>query len=310
MGVKLKIGIPQGGLYHKYSSLWKTFFKCLGQEVILSSPTNKRIVQHGVRTALDELCIPLKVLQGHIIDLKTKGVDYIFIPRYVSVKRGMGTCPKFLTLPDVLKYALLSYNLPPFLSPMINVNLYPEWFSFFLLGLKFTPNILKIRSAYQTAFLRQKEHLAGEQAKYYQFLNSPQPKVAIIGHPYNIYDNYLNIELVNKLKTLGLIPLLPEMFPAGLLEEEAKEFKVECWSYERELAGVASLALKDTRITGIILLVSFLCGPSSMLGEMLILKNRKFKKPLLHLILDENISPANLNTRLETFSEVVKANYR
>ena len=35
-----------------------------------------------------------------------KGVDLIYIPRFVSIRKGITFCPKFLGLPDMIKNSL------------------------------------------------------------------------------------------------------------------------------------------------------------------------------------------------------------
>ncbi len=52
------------------------------------------------------------------MNLKEKGVDYIFIPRIVSVERKKYLCSKFLGLPDFVKS--LIEDLPPIIDVEIN----------------------------------------------------------------------------------------------------------------------------------------------------------------------------------------------
>ena len=78
---KKTVGIPRSLLYYKYLPLWKTFFEELNFEVLISEKTNTQIVEKGGRYAIDEICIPLKLYYGHVLDLMEKKVDYIFIPR-------------------------------------------------------------------------------------------------------------------------------------------------------------------------------------------------------------------------------------
>lgn len=90
----LKIGIPQALLYYEYFPLWKNFLECLGAEVIISGPTTKEILDLGVRSAISEICFPVKVFYGHVMSLKDR-VDYLFIPRMVCVEKNVYFCPKF-----------------------------------------------------------------------------------------------------------------------------------------------------------------------------------------------------------------------
>ncbi len=48
-----KIGIPRSLAYFIYFPFWKTFFEELNQEVIVSSPTTRDILDDGVREAVN-----------------------------------------------------------------------------------------------------------------------------------------------------------------------------------------------------------------------------------------------------------------
>jgi len=105
-----RVGIAASLLYYHYFYLWKTFFEELGLEVVVSSPTNKKIVENGVKKAVDDICLPVKLTFGHVMDLAGR-VDYLFIPRLVSLEPDAFTCPKIIGLPDMIKANL--DNLPP-----------------------------------------------------------------------------------------------------------------------------------------------------------------------------------------------------
>lgn len=99
-GTQLVIGIPKGLFYHEHSILWESFFKNLGCKVIVSENTNKEILNYGIKHCSNETCLPVKVFHGHVYSLKDQ-VDYIFIPRYISIDKNEYTCPKFCGLPDM-----------------------------------------------------------------------------------------------------------------------------------------------------------------------------------------------------------------
>ncbi len=72
-----KVGIPRALHYYNYFPLWKTFFTELGAKVVLSPPTNRRVLDAGVKHASSEVCLPVKVYLGHIDALRHE-VDYLF----------------------------------------------------------------------------------------------------------------------------------------------------------------------------------------------------------------------------------------
>ena len=97
-----KIGIPKTLFYFSYYPLCYKFFTELGAEVIFSEKTNKQTIEAGLNTSSNELCIPLKVLYGHVVYLKDK-VDYIFLPYVISSSKGSYYCPKIIGSPDIIK---------------------------------------------------------------------------------------------------------------------------------------------------------------------------------------------------------------
>ena len=77
--MRVKIGIPRSLFYYRFAPFWESFFSSLGAEIVVSDPTNKRILDDGVISCVDEACLPIKLSYGHIINLKDR-VDYILVP--------------------------------------------------------------------------------------------------------------------------------------------------------------------------------------------------------------------------------------
>ena len=115
----MKVGIPRGLFYFYHYPLWKTFFRDLGVEVEVSSDTNRTILDKGIQLALDETCLPVKVYYGHVWQLCNRQVDYIFLPRIVSIEPKSYICPKFMGMPDMIKSFL---KLPPVIICLVIVH--------------------------------------------------------------------------------------------------------------------------------------------------------------------------------------------
>ena len=107
--MSLVIGIPKALHYYTFIPLWERFFYELGLKVVESGPTNKHIVDLGVKTTVTDACAPIKIFQGHVESLARKA-DVVFIPRIVSFEGGYVFCPKFLGLPDMVRATV--DNLP------------------------------------------------------------------------------------------------------------------------------------------------------------------------------------------------------
>ena len=117
--MSLVIGIPRALHYYTFIPLWERFFYELGMKVVESGPTNKHIVDLGVKTAVTDACAPIKIFQGHAEALARKA-DVVFIPRVVSFEGGYVFCPKFLGLPDMVKATV--DNLPPVIDTRFDLR--------------------------------------------------------------------------------------------------------------------------------------------------------------------------------------------
>jgi len=298
-----KIGLPKGLLWYKYHSLWEVFFKKLGIEVIKSSDTNKKIVEQGTKKSVDELCIPVKNFYGHCLDLVDK-CDWIFIPRYWIIDKKSITCPKLITLPDTATMVIRSKSPQKILTTTINIKRKPIFLSFFLLGLKLKKNPLKIIKAYRAAIKVQEMNKTYLEKEFQKKLASPLLTVAVVGHEYNIYDNYINQGLISEIEKQNVNVITSNLVPQSLSDRYLKEKPFIYWSYEREVIGAAYWALSAKKISGLILISSFNCGPDSLLHEQLLLEDSK--KPILSILIDENTSKETVKTRIEAFLEMLK----
>lgn len=311
----MKVGIPRALLYYNFYPFWKTFLTELGAEVIVSPPTNRQILSDGVKYAVDEVCLPVKIFFGHVISLKDK-VDYLFIPRIASIEKKFFICAKFWGLPDVIRNSL--EDIPPLLTTDVDLNRRSLYRSMWQLGRRLRANLFKIHTAYRKArgiqekFLQSRQQirspaeflalLEGEKVKVNSATNS---KIGLIGRPYNIYDDYLNMDIAARLEEMGASVVTPEMLSPTLLYEETKRLsRKNYWTYGKDILGAARYLARE-RVDGLIFLVSFNCGPDSLLTELAIRKIED-KIPVLLLIFDEERAEAGMMTRIESFMEIVK----
>lgn len=153
-----KIGIPRSLLYYYYYPAWDEFFQQLGCEVILSPKTNKKILDDGVRLAVDDLCLPFKVYFGHVKWLLDR-VDYLFIPRLIGFGKKNRFCPKFMGLPDMLKSVFVDKKIPRIIEPVIETkgSLLPFHNIAHNLGEELGFNFFQIEKAYWKALEKQKK---------------------------------------------------------------------------------------------------------------------------------------------------------
>lgn len=315
--MKVKIGIPRALVYYEYFPLWKTFFEELGTEVVLSDKTTKILLNDGVSHSVDEACLPVKLFHGHVINLKNK-VDYLFIPRLKSVAKGEYICPKFIGLPEMLKFSIK--DLPPFIDTEINLRKTGEnlFKSFEKIGKMFVQDRKKIADAYHIALEAQQNFVAQQkEGKYpveilegrkYEKLNKPSLKIALIGHVYNIYDQYISMNIISKLQNKGVEVITPELIDDDLIEEKVEGLRKKMfWTSGKKLMGATLHLLDRQDIDGIVYLMSFGCGVDAFISDLCERRvRRETNIPFCLLSLDEHTGEAGFNTRLEAFVDMIK----
>ncbi|GAE90648.1 acyl-CoA dehydratase activase-related protein [Acetivibrio straminisolvens] len=203
------IGIPKGLFYFEHHLLWENFFYNLGCNVEVSDDTNKEILDCGVKYCSNETCLPVKVFHGHVYSLKNKA-DYIFIPRYTSIDKNEYTCPKFCGLPDM---TLLNLKRQvKVLEVKINVDAKPEetFKSLREIGKTLKIRYLDVVEAFKAA-LKIYDSSRRNTGIFENLLSSGIDKTAIslLGHPYMIYDSYLNMKLIDKLRARNITVFTP-----------------------------------------------------------------------------------------------------
>ncbi len=323
---KAKIGIPRALHYYRFFPFWKVLLEELGAEIVLSPPTNKKIVEVGVQHGYGELCIPLKVYYGHVFNLieNHPELDYLFVPRYVSeVKEGY-FCPKFISLPDVIK---ILPGAPEILNFEVNVKEFPISLSAIEIGKQLGNTREQSLEAYEKAqryyhkfldFLRE-----GAPANYALRLvrrerpfklpgKKPQGevKLLLLGHEYNLFDTYMNLDFEKKLEDMGAEVLSLRNMPKRVFETPVVVNKKlqNYWSHEEEIMQAIRYFMTRGRgeIDGVIFLISFACGPDSIISELIMRDMKVIRLPYLSIIMDEHTGDAGLKTRIGAFVEMIK----
>jgi predicted nucleotide-binding protein (sugar kinase/HSP70/actin superfamily) len=318
-----RVGIPRALSYYQYFPAWKTFFEALGAKMVVSPPTNKAIFTAGNSRAVAETCLPVKLFFGHVISLINK-CDYMFIPAMRSLGQKAYYCSKFIGLPDMTK--ALVPECPLILDPEIDLNkgrrnLYRIIYD---LGRHFSSDKSKIKKAVEQA---EKAHLAYRKEMSHRKITpiqaldemhqgedklhlSPSLSVAVIGHQYVIYDDYINHRLISRLQAMGVRVFTPEMAePEALDIAMTKLGGAPHWSFEADIIGAGEYYL-EAKVDGIISVAVFGCGPDSMMIDIVRHQASKFGTPFLQLSLDEHTSEGGLVTRLEAFLDMVKRRRR
>ena len=313
-----KVGIPRGLMYYSYYPLWARFFQMLEAEVILSDKTNKQIVDDGVRNSVDEACLPVKIYHGHVINLMNR-VDYIFVPKIMSVYKNEFICPKFCGLPEMVRHSI--DGLPQIIEPVINFrnsrkDLHKVVYE---IGSKFSKDIYKIDHAYDNALQYYRSYKALIQKgmlpidilekKRISTEKLPQDKkILLLGHPYTMYDSHMSMNVIDKLRQYGLSVVTQDSFSSQAINERANTVdKKMFWTFGRQILGAALAAMEEKEILGVVYLSSFACGLDSVIGDIIERRiRRETNIPFMLLTIDEHTGEAGVDTRVEAFIDMIR----
>ncbi len=296
------VGLPRAMLYYRYEILWKNFFSYLGLKYIVSEPTNKEMIREGTAVSIDEACLSTKIYMGHIKSLIGK-CDYILVPRISNfgIKRNM--CTKFEALYDIAcnvfrksGQQFLSYNV----DELQNIT---EEKAFISMGEELGFTKKEASAAYKAAKKAEGDYLKNQVKSQELLFKKAGLKILIASHSYVEMDAYIGKPVTNYLKKMGVIPLYADIVDRrDAIRQSIKVSPTLKWEFSKEIIGGVQL-YKD-KIDGIILLSAFPCGPDSMVNEMII---RRFRGiPILNIVLDDQDGTAGLETRLESFIDILK----
>ncbi len=133
--------------------------------------------------------------------------------------------------------------------------------------------------------------------------------IALVGHPYNLFDIDINKDILALIKSLGMKILTSDSLSEEEIDRQISNLSKEIyWSSGREIVGSLFHFLSGS-VDGIIFLTSFKCGIDALLQELI--KRRLRVRggssiPFLVLSFDEHTGREGLMTRLEAFRDLVE----
>jgi len=304
-----KIGIPRALHTFELSPLWESFFTELGFEVVLSSRTNDRIIHKGVEIVTADVCFPIKVAHGHVLDLLEKGVDYIFLPSLIDFPQSDDrlhrtyNCPWSQGLPYFINSAIpLKEYSAKVLEPKISLR---EGVDKALreIGKTLSNDREKINKAIQVAKKVQNKFYQSLREKGNSVIKNLGDKVAfvIISRPYNGCDPGLNLDIANKMAELGMLAIpmdFLDLNPGTIAEDYPNMY----WNYGQRILAAAQY-IKKTKNLYPVYITNFGCGPDSFVTKFF---EEEMDRPLLELQIDEHSAEAGIITRLEAFLDSIQ----
>ncbi|MCX7695639.1 MAG: acyl-CoA dehydratase activase-related protein [Caloramator sp.] len=286
------IGIPNALLNIKYRDAIQEFLHTIGITTVVSPKTNKEILDLGVLNCVDEACLPVKIFHGHVEYLRDR-CDIVLVPRIMKLHKNEFICPKFCGLPEMVKYTLDIKNIIcPTITAYNEKTLKDSLYDF---SKTFRVDKEKFKKAYN-----------GFKSNIYKYnkINSSRSnlRVLLLGHPYLIYDDFINMGLIKKLNQYGV-----EVFTEDNIEPYDYTYRLikkPFWTFLRNTYNCAISLVETGKIDGIIYISSFGCGIDSFSIDLI--KKDVGSFPYLVLKIDEHTGEAGVDTRIEAFIDLLK----
>jgi predicted nucleotide-binding protein (sugar kinase/HSP70/actin superfamily) len=303
------VGIPRTMFYYDRFPFWCAYFQELGFDVVVSSPTDRKISMAGEELAIAQPCFPVKVAHGHVQDLLEKCVDYVLLPNAVNVEGpddGLEShlCPWNQTLPFVVRAVpQLELAHPKFLSPTVHFRFGSKHVEKELaefsrgLGIKSRVNAQAVMAGYaaQSTFNDALQE-AGKEALA-RLSETGEPALVLVGRPYNLFDRSVNCDIPRKLRTLYGINVLPmEVLP--LDDEDISDVNPNMyWNSGRRILAAARIVRRNPNLH-LVYISNFKCGPDSYIKSFV---DEAAGKPSLVLQFDGHANDAGFITRCEAY---------
>jgi len=313
-----RVGIPRSLNFYELFPFWNTFFEELGFETVLSSATTKSLVHKAVESVSAETCFPVKVAHGHVLDLLERGVDYLFLPSFITGERtderqeqNYG-CPYVQALPYLVRSAIdLGEKGVEVIELPVSFQRGRAHMEKVLadMGKKLGKSRAEVKRAHAKAIEAQNtfyRRMVERGKEALSNLADDEIAVVIVSRPYNGCDSGINLDLPKKIRNMGVMPIPIDMLPLGevdIYDEHPNMY----WKYGQGIMRAGELVRRDRRLYAIYV-TNFGCGPDSFLGHFF---DRKMKgKPYLQIEIDEHSADAGVITRCEAFFDSLQSSRR
>ncbi|MDD5703101.1 MAG: acyl-CoA dehydratase activase-related protein, partial [Dehalococcoidales bacterium] len=305
------VGIPRALLVYDYAPLLIGFLNSLGVRTVLSSKTNKEILENSVELAYTDSCFPIKLVHGHAAALKE--CDYIVFPCAIrlGIKEGdenqKYACPLVQASPFIVRQVLgLEKKL---LIPIIDFSRGDDEVIQNLrdIAVKMGFSGEKGRQAALAGIQSQRKFESDRVESGARLLEelrrSQRLGVVMLSRSYMSQDSGANLGIAEKLAQLGVEPVPLDFLPLASVDPK-KYSDRPYWSYESRMLAGADISARNPQLYGLAL-TNFGCGPNSfILGELVDIMGGK---PMGQLEIDEHAAEAGLVTRLEAFVDTIKS---
>jgi len=294
-----------------------TFIDRLGFDVRVYSGAGRSALKRGIEDASVPFCAPMQMYHGVVAQMLDDEPEYAVLPRLRELPRQgdeprAGTCPIVQASPEILRKQAGNRSRTKLITQRIDMgsgNLDSERFVSTTRALasqlgaeaRFESALAAARRA-QRQFERGCAELGREALEFAQ--DHGIPAVVVLGRSYTIYNDVLNSNVPNLLRSQGAIAIPVDCYP---VDEEVPVFHDIYWGYSQANLRAAH-QIRRTDGVYAVFCSNYSCGPDSFNLHFFsyIMEN----KPFAIIETDGHSGDAGTKTRIEAFLYCVEGDRR
>lgn len=311
------IGVPRALMYYRYAPAWKAFFSSLGRDVVVSRPSDRTMLECGSALSVDECCLASKLYMGHV-DSLVGACDAVFVASLANLGRFKAFCTKYQALPDLVRNTfddrdlrVVSCSVEAQESKTAMKDAFVE------LGMRFGASPKEAKAAFKAGrkaledadekahktLMETLESVEREKKRHRADRENEPLAILVAAHPYVAHDPMIAGPVVEALQDMKATVVFADRFDHDKAYKASRSFSATMpWLVNRELIG--AMTCLHERIDGIVAISAFPCGPDSMTNDAI--ARRIEGKPLLTLTVDAQSGTAGLETRVESFVDILR----
>lgn len=286
----------------KYTEVFKELLESFGLNVLVPPPITNRTIKLGVKHSADMMCYPFKITLGNFIEAIEQGANCLIM--YDS--RGKCRLRHYWILHELI-LRNLGYEFTMYPLSLRNLS---------KLIKKLNPDISYL-NIYQKLLKGWKKLKGIEAPPLLEVKNGVN--IGIVGEIFTCLEPTVNFNIEKKLKKFGVDiynTVRISEFIKATIRTDLIEKRIYKKRAERYLNGALgghgfenlynALYLCDKGIDGIIHLLPLTCMPETTIEPIINKICADHNVPLLRILIDETNSEVNFDTRIETFTELIK----
>lgn len=301
------IAFPDELGFKGFAPLFATLLGELGFKLRVLRGSGGHTLHRGIEGATIPYCAPMQLIHGAYFELADEAPDYLLLPIFRGLPRVAGEehgtlCPMVIGSADVVS-ALLDESKSKLLKPVIDFDsdgyrgkLLKQCFEVLAKSLgklsRFESAWVKAVSAqeqFETECLR-----LGEEALAYCKEHDVVP-IAVLGRPYTIYNDILNSNVPNLLRSLGALAIPVDCLP---VDAATPRYDRQYWSHTQRNLRAAEYVRRTPDLYSVFC-SNYACGPDSFTLHFYAYTMEN--KPFSVIETDGHSGDAGTKTRLEAF---------